>query len=253
MFRRTMHRLCSRGFHNVSKQGMLFEGNTKGIASTPEERMTRVFGGRLKGESPKSTSRIIVSQNKKIAGVDVPARPPLPDNCCMSGCVNCVWELYNDDVRYWKRLRKEAVKNISQTEDIWPEEWDPPLALLEMKNVPPNLRDRKVKLYKENIHEIKTREDVKSLFPKRQSPLPKQVLQAKKRNTLLKESQEPQDELEDDEEDEGWADIPVYIKVFAEFERKKRLIKKERKLKRRRALLEQLKTQEDDIAIHNNN
>jgi hypothetical protein len=36
-----------------------------------------------------------------VAGVLVPPRPEEPDNCCMSGCVNCVWDRYRDELEEW--------------------------------------------------------------------------------------------------------------------------------------------------------
>lgn len=199
-------------------RGMTFEGNTQDIAATPEQRIQRIFGGRLKGEPPKSTSRILTGGTKKIAGISVPEKPGQPDNCCMSGCVNCVWEIYNDDVRYWKQKRLEAAKNINGTDEVWPKDWDPPLDKLDMKNVPENLRLKKMEI-DELQHKQKS---VSSLFPKRKTPLPKSVIEAKRRNLANRE----QDKVITTSEDDGWDDIPVYIKAFAEFERTKKLRKK---------------------------
>ncbi|KAI1267900.1 oxidoreductase-like protein [Xylariaceae sp. FL1019] len=36
-----------------------------------------------------------------IAGIRVPPKPDEPDNCCMSGCVDCVWERYRDEMEDW--------------------------------------------------------------------------------------------------------------------------------------------------------
>ena len=106
--RGTTTAISHRGIHSTAVPRMVFEGNTSDIETSEEERLTRVFGGRLKGEPPRSTSRIDVGSCRKIAGIDVPEKPKEPNNCCMSGCTNCVWELYNDDIRYWKRQRKLA-------------------------------------------------------------------------------------------------------------------------------------------------
>lgn len=125
---------------------MTFEGNTQDISTSVEERMTTVFGGRLKGEPPRSTSRVLSGGTKKIAGVQVPAKPQEPDNCCMSGCVNCVWEIYSEDLRDWKHRRKEAAEKIAGTKEKWPKDWNPPLGLLHMENVPVELREKKLEI-----------------------------------------------------------------------------------------------------------
>lgn len=244
-----------RFIHVSTQQQMLFEGNTKGIEESEESRMTSIFGGRLKGEPPKSTSRIIVGNSRKIAGIDVPMKPEEPDNCCMSGCVNCVWEIYNDDLRYWRKQRRLAAEDIAMTNDIWPQDWDPPLTALQMKNVPDTLKDKKIKLDKlQEEKKIKSRETVRSLFPKRETPLPKSVLQAKARHeqeTHNKDISKTNNILENEEE--GWEEVPEHIRAFAEFERKKKLIAKQKKIERRRAnpLLAQLKKQEEAYANGN--
>ncbi|MCJ1476980.1 hypothetical protein MMC13_005650 [Lambiella insularis] len=64
-----------------------------------------VFGSRLAGPARR---REIESKSSLISGVLVPPRPQQPDNCCMSGCVNCVWDLYRDDMEDWASKSREA-------------------------------------------------------------------------------------------------------------------------------------------------
>ena len=65
-----------------------------------------VFGSRLAG--PAERRRTIEAKSRMIAGVLVPPRPQEPDNCCMSGCVNCVWDLYRDDLEEWASKSADA-------------------------------------------------------------------------------------------------------------------------------------------------
>lgn len=117
-----------------------FEGNYKLDNLTPEERIARVFGGRIKGDARQSSSRINVGQPRMIAGVNVPDRPLEPDNCCMSGCINCVWEMYNDDVKEWNAKRKEAATNLSKKGGIWPADFHPPVQFLNEENLPESVK-----------------------------------------------------------------------------------------------------------------
>lgn len=65
-----------------------------------------VFGSRLAG--PAERKREIDKMSTMIAGVLVPPRPEEPDNCCMSGCVNCVWDVYRDELEEWAEKSREA-------------------------------------------------------------------------------------------------------------------------------------------------
>ncbi|KAF2191148.1 hypothetical protein K469DRAFT_556827 [Zopfia rhizophila CBS 207.26] len=65
-----------------------------------------VFGSRLAGPAERRAEIEAASHN--IAGVMVPPRPIEPDNCCMSGCVNCVWDLYRDEMEEWAAKNAEA-------------------------------------------------------------------------------------------------------------------------------------------------
>lgn len=47
-----------------------------------------------------------------IAGIMVPPKPEEPDNCCMTGCVNCVWDRFRDEMEDWVSLSAQAEKRL---------------------------------------------------------------------------------------------------------------------------------------------
>jgi hypothetical protein len=58
-----------------------------------------VFGSRL--ACPAARREQIEKLSTNVAGIMVPPKPEEPDNCCMSGCVNCVWDRYRDELEEW--------------------------------------------------------------------------------------------------------------------------------------------------------
>ncbi|KAJ5503218.1 hypothetical protein N7463_006092 [Penicillium fimorum] len=72
---------------------------------SPQEKMAIVFGTPLAG--PGRTSRYNPGEAppesmwKTINGVPIPPQPEEPDNCCMSGCVHCVWDDFRDEMEDW--------------------------------------------------------------------------------------------------------------------------------------------------------
>nr|POF04054.1 upf0651 protein, mitochondrial [Quercus suber] len=71
-----------------------------------------VFGSRLAG--PVERRKAIEVASQVIAGVTVPPKPEEPDNCCMSGCVNCVWDLFRDEFEEWAEKSGEAKMKLAQ-------------------------------------------------------------------------------------------------------------------------------------------
>lgn len=76
----------------------------------PESAGPKIFYGaerKYRGgtsDTPDSTWRTV-------NGVPIPPRPAEPDNCCMSGCIHCVWDDYRGEVEAWAvRLRRAQAK-----------------------------------------------------------------------------------------------------------------------------------------------
>ncbi|KAK2737321.1 hypothetical protein FQN55_001159 [Onygenales sp. PD_40] len=90
--------------------------------STTEEqsradKLSMVFGTRVASPGYNSTrynptTMPPESTWRTINGVPIPPRPAEPDNCCMSGCVHCVWDDWQDDVEAWAERVKEARRKV---------------------------------------------------------------------------------------------------------------------------------------------
>ncbi|PKX99924.1 hypothetical protein P168DRAFT_293806 [Aspergillus campestris IBT 28561] len=85
---------------------------------SPQEKMSVVFGTRLAG--PGRNSRYNPGEMppestwKTVNGVPIPPRPEEPDNCCMSGCVNCVWDNFRDEMEEWAERVVQAKAKASE-------------------------------------------------------------------------------------------------------------------------------------------
>jgi hypothetical protein len=51
-----------------------------------------------------------------IPAIDFPGKPiePTDQDCCMSGCAICVWDVYREELETWKQRAKMAGVNIAQ-------------------------------------------------------------------------------------------------------------------------------------------
>ncbi|CAN6649628.1 hypothetical protein TRVA0_024S00188 [Trichomonascus vanleenenianus] len=90
---------------------------------TREQRVGLVFGSLGSREASRQDAEM---RARLIAGVKVPAKPEEPTNCCMSGCVNCVWELYKDELEDWRHTRHKAKEALMKNPTTpWPEDFGP--------------------------------------------------------------------------------------------------------------------------------
>ncbi|KAL2063058.1 hypothetical protein VTL71DRAFT_6130 [Oculimacula yallundae] len=83
--------------------------STPAITTTPADADTGpsiLFSSRL--SSPLERRNEIQRKSTLVAGVWVPPKPDEPDNCCMSGCVNCVWDRFGEELEEWAVKSKEA-------------------------------------------------------------------------------------------------------------------------------------------------
>ncbi|KAF1932859.1 uncharacterized protein M421DRAFT_416459 [Didymella exigua CBS 183.55] len=69
------------------------------------ERARTVFGSK---PGVRERRIEIDAASTDIAGIKVPPKPSEPDNCCMSGCVNCVWDMYRDEMEEWVEQSAKA-------------------------------------------------------------------------------------------------------------------------------------------------
>ena len=84
---------------------------------TKEERARKLFGN-IHGSGYERRSERPEAVWQTINGVPVPPRPAEPDNCCMSGCVHCVWDDYRDDIEEWAGRLHEAQAKATNTSNM---------------------------------------------------------------------------------------------------------------------------------------
>ncbi|RMJ22998.1 hypothetical protein PHISP_06138 [Aspergillus sp. HF37] len=88
---------------------------------SPQDKMSIVFGTRLASPGYRSTRYNPTTTSpestwRTIYGVAIPPRPEEPDNCCMSGCVHCVWDDFRDDMEEWAgRVENAKAKSEAKT------------------------------------------------------------------------------------------------------------------------------------------
>ncbi|EGX91144.1 Oxidoreductase-like protein [Cordyceps militaris CM01] len=101
----------AKTYETISSRTAYSDSNSSTAAA---DRARVIFGSRLLGPAERA-ERAAGRQARAtmVAGVRVPPRPEEPDNCCMSGCVNCVWDLFREDMEEWTLQSNEAKKRLA--------------------------------------------------------------------------------------------------------------------------------------------
>lgn len=82
-----------------------------------QEKVRVIFGSRLVGPAERADRLAAIKRKSRmVAGVLVPPRPEEPDNCCMSGCVNCVWDRFRDEIEEWSAAHQKAERRLRAQE-----------------------------------------------------------------------------------------------------------------------------------------
>ncbi|KAK0388093.1 hypothetical protein NLU13_4337 [Sarocladium strictum] len=87
--------------------------------TSAQEKARIVFGTRLASPTDRAERlNALKSRSQYIAGVLVPPKPEEPDNCCMSGCVNCVWDLFREEMEEYTAKNKEAQARLQAAQSV---------------------------------------------------------------------------------------------------------------------------------------
>lgn len=79
---------------------MAEEANHKStVESTMDNKSTVESTTNNKTESEKN-------QEESKVTIPPPPEKPLPDDCCGSGCVRCVWDMYYEELEEYNKLYK---------------------------------------------------------------------------------------------------------------------------------------------------
>ena len=74
------------------------DSNNDHVANVTD-KAKEVFGSRSARAAERRAE--VTASSRNIAGIVVPPKPEEPDNCCMSGCANCVWDMYGEELEEW--------------------------------------------------------------------------------------------------------------------------------------------------------
>lgn len=69
----------------------------------------------MEGKEKKTLVPIEQSERKSCVSQPTPPEKPLPGDCCGSGCVRCVWDLYYEELEEYNSLLSNIDTSVEQT------------------------------------------------------------------------------------------------------------------------------------------
>ncbi|KAI8575095.1 hypothetical protein K450DRAFT_263335 [Umbelopsis ramanniana AG] len=78
-------------------------------------------------ESTEDIPQPITSQARAFVEIDgqrilIPEKPEAPDNCCMSGCAHCVWDIYQEEMEDYREEKNALRKRLIAAKVMVPPE-----------------------------------------------------------------------------------------------------------------------------------
>lgn len=79
-----------------------------GIKKTTMDEAQQIESGLGKHDDKE---KLELEAEKTKTPLPPPPEKPLPDDCCGSGCVRCVWDVYYDELEAYNKLHNQDSKS----------------------------------------------------------------------------------------------------------------------------------------------
>ncbi|KAG2063751.1 hypothetical protein BDR04DRAFT_1111144 [Suillus decipiens] len=117
----------NRGGQNLTERYRKLENTVRGKNAITKQISQDVEDATLARSSPLTSSRYVVQNTPDtIAGFVIPKEPipPSDEECCMSGCAICVYDIYEESLEAYKEsivALRSSLSALSIPDSEWPD------------------------------------------------------------------------------------------------------------------------------------